>query len=277
MSGFKTIVRENIEVSADTTVTLDFVLPVGAVTETVTVTAEGSARRCQERDHRLADRQGADRKAADEPGCVLRPRVDGPRHVRLVQLRTRLPSPTAYGSATNENVFLINGVNATNPEAGAFGTLVNVNYDAVDEVRVVGLGSKAEYGSFSGATIDVVTKSGSNAFHGSGAVVLAARIARQQPARRRTTISERPGCTLARASSSPARPRSDWETSVTAGGPIRKDKLWFFGAFDYLRQLQPASSLVAAERVVEPLHRWEGFGRAVQESSRLGFVPLREQ
>ena len=84
--------------------------------------------------------------------------------------RRSLPSPTAYGSSTNENVFLINGVNATNPEAGSFGTLVNVNYDAVEEVRIVGLGSKAEYGSFSGAAVDVMTKSGSNQFHGSGAI-----------------------------------------------------------------------------------------------------------
>ncbi len=110
--------------------------------------------------------------------------LTAPGHVRFARARNSLPSPTAYGSATNENVFLINGVNATDPEAGAFGTLVNVNYDAVEEVRIVGLGSKAEYGSFSGATIDVVTKSGSNAVPRHGRGVLAARIAVQQSARR---------------------------------------------------------------------------------------------
>ena len=82
---------------------------------------------------------------------------------------TEFQSPTAYSSATNENVFLINGVDATNPRAGSFGSLVNVNYDAVEEVRIVALGSRAEYGSFSGAAIDVLTKSGSNAYHGSAA------------------------------------------------------------------------------------------------------------
>ena len=41
MPGFKTIVRENIDVSADTAVTLNVALPVGEVAETVTVTAEG--------------------------------------------------------------------------------------------------------------------------------------------------------------------------------------------------------------------------------------------
>ncbi len=80
---------------------------------------------------------------------------------------TEFQSPTAYSSATNENVFLINGVDATSPRAGSFGSLVNVNYDIVEEVRVVSLGSRAEYGSFSGAAIDVVTKSGGNEFNGS--------------------------------------------------------------------------------------------------------------
>ena len=41
------------------------------------------ARRRQDVDDRLADRQGAAREAADEPGCLLRPRADGAGHVRL--------------------------------------------------------------------------------------------------------------------------------------------------------------------------------------------------
>src|SRR4029450_3308286 len=40
-----------------------------------------------------------------------------------------LPSPTAYGSGSNENVFLVNGVDATSPRGSAFGSLVNVNFD----------------------------------------------------------------------------------------------------------------------------------------------------
>jgi hypothetical protein len=80
-----------------------------------------------------------------------------------------LPSPSAYGSAGNENIFLVNGVNATNPRGAPWGSLVQVNYDTVEQVKVLSLGSQAEYGSFSGAAIDVLTKSGSNDFHGSAA------------------------------------------------------------------------------------------------------------
>jgi len=49
------------------------------------------------------------------------------------------------------------------------GSLVQVNYDTVEQVKVLSLGSQAEYGSFSAAAIDVLTKSGSNDFHGSAA------------------------------------------------------------------------------------------------------------
>jgi len=155
-----------------------------------------------------------------------------------------LASPTAYGSATNENVFLINGVNATNPEAGSFGTLVNVNYDAVEEVRIVALGSKAEYGSFSGAAIDVLTKSGSNAFHGSAAFYSQlGKPPSNQPA---------PGADLGapflfvgEGEQLAGESKHNWEGSGTLGGPIVKDKLWFFGALNYLNSasLPPRWSL----------------------------------
>src|SRR5581483_10304487 len=53
-----------------------------------------------------------------------------------------LSSPSAYGSAANENLFLVNGVNATNPRGAPWGTTVNVNYNTVEQVRIVSLGSK---------------------------------------------------------------------------------------------------------------------------------------
>jgi hypothetical protein len=231
MSGFKTIVRENIEVSADKTVTLDFVLPVGALTETVTVTAQSprvdvkAATVDAQIDQDLIARLPTSRDAFYDltlttPGMFSSASSNS------------LASPTAYGSPTNENVFLINGVNATNPEASSFGTLVNVNYDAVDQVRIVALGSKAEYGSYSGVAVDVVTKSGSNAFHGSGAFYSQlGSPANNQPAPGAdvgaTWLYMPEGVVMANDS------KQNWEPSVTVGGPIKKDKIWFFAAFDY--------------------------------------------
>jgi len=244
LSGFKTVARENIEVSPDATVTLDFTLPVGPYSETVTVTAVSPALDVRtatvdaQIDQDLIAKLPTSRDAfynlvLTTPGMFASANPDS------------MPSPTAYGSPTNENMFLINGVNATNPEASSFGTMVSVNYDAVEQVRIVGLGSKAEYGSFSGVAVDVVTKSGSNNFRGSGA--LYSRLgspASNQPA---------PGADLGapwlwvgEGEQLAGDLKKDWETSVTVGGPIKKDKVWFFGAFDYLRSdsLPPRWSLV---------------------------------
>ena len=243
LPGFKTIVRENIDVSPASSLTLDIALPVGAIAETVTVTAEGP----------VVDTKTStvDSKIDKEMLAKLPTTRDAFYDLALTSpgmfdssSSNTLPSPTSYGSATNENVFLINGVNATNPDAASFGTLVNVNYDAVEEVRVVALGSKAEYGSYSGAAIDVMTKSGSNDFHGTAAYYsMLGNPANNQPAAGADLGA--PWLYVGEGEQLAGVTKSDWEGSATFGGPIIKDKLWFFGAFDYLKNasLPPRWSL----------------------------------
>ena len=148
-----------------------------------------------------------------------------------------LSSPSAYGSAANENVFLVNGVNATNPRGAPWGTLVNVNYNTVEEVRIVSLGSKAEYGSFSGAAIDVLTKSGSNEFkgdvayysqlgHGANNATLKFGGGANPYILGKNLFYADPTDSLV------TKPISNWEGSATAGGPILKDKIWFYAGYD---------------------------------------------
>ena len=149
-----------------------------------------------------------------------------------------LSSPSAYGSAANENLFLVNGVNATNPRGAPWGTLVNVNYNTVEEVRIISLGSKAEYGSFSGAAIDVLTKSGGNDFkgdvayysqlgHGANNATLNFGKNRANPyIKNEKLFYADPTDSLV------TRPISNWEGSATAGGPILKDRIWFYAGYD---------------------------------------------
>ncbi len=266
LSGFKTIVRENIEVSADATVTLDFELPVGAVTETVKVVAEGPIVDTQSStidsriDQELLTRIPTSRDAFLDLALTTPGMGEGSGAPTQT---TEFQSPTAYGSSTNENVFLINGVNTTNPEAGSFGSLVSVNYDAVEEVRVVALGSKAEYGSFSGAAIDVVTKSGSNAFHGTGALYsLLGSPSSNQPGPNDSLGA--PWLYVGEGEQLAGDTKKDWETSATFGGPIKKDSLWFFGAYNYLRSsvLPPRWSLLS--------EGWNNYADA-----KVSFVPAK--
>jgi hypothetical protein len=247
LAGFKTIVRENIDVSADATVTLDFTLPVGALSELVTVSSEAP----------LVDTKtsNVDTRFDSELLASLPTTRDAFYDLALTapgmfegsgapSQTTEFQSPTAYGSATNENVFLINGVDATSPRAGSFGALVNVNYDSVEEVRIVATGSKAEYANFSGAAIDVTTKSGSNTFHGTGAIY--SKLG--SPADNQPDVNETFGTDflfVPEGEQLSGESKKDWEGSGTIGGPLMQDKLWFFGAFDYVRSasLPPRWSL----------------------------------
>jgi outer membrane receptor protein involved in Fe transport len=237
LSGFKTVAQDGIDVSAASVVTIDLLLPVGGVEETVTVSAEGpivdtkTSTIATKIDREMLDKLPTSRDAfydlaLSTPGMSAG--SGAPTQTSEFQ------SPTAYGSATNENVFLINGVDATSPRAGSFGALVNVNYDAVEEVRVVGLGSRAEYGSHSGAAIDVLMKSGSNDLHGSAAFYSKlGSVADNRPAPGETFGSD---FLYSPEDQDPAGDiKKDWEGAATLGGPIAKDRLWFFGAVDYVR------------------------------------------
>lgn len=241
--AFKTVTRGDIDVSAAAVVTVDLTLPVGTMQEVMTVTAEApivdtkTSTIDSKLDRELLQRIPTSRDAfldlaLTTPGMA--PGSGAPSQT------TEFQSPTAYSSATNENVFLINGVDATNPRAGSFGSLVNVNYDTVEEVRVVALGSRAEYGSYSGAAIDVLTKSGSNDFHGSVAFYSKlGDVANNQPAPGEDLGA--PFLYIGEGAQLAGEVKTDWEGAFTVGGPIVKDRLWFFGAFDYVRgaSLQP--------------------------------------
>jgi hypothetical protein len=235
-SGFKTVSRDDIDVAAGAVVTLDLTLPVGTMQETIVVSG-GSI--VDTKTSSIETRFDADmvEKLPTSRDAFLDLALTAPGMSEgsgAPSGSTEFQSPTAYSGATNENVFLINGVDATNPRAGSFGSLVNVNYDTVEEVRVVALGSKAEYGSFSGAAIDVLTKSGSNDFHGSAAFYSKlGSVANNQP----TAGADlgRPFLFVGEGEQLAGEVKKDWEGSATLGGPVVKDKLWFFGAFDYTR------------------------------------------
>src|SRR5262249_24196380 len=245
----KTVVQDNVDVLPAAVVTIDLELPVGTVAEQVTVSAEGpiidtkTSTIDSRIDRELLDRLPTSRDAFYDLALSTPGMFTGSGAPTQT---TEFQSPTAYGSATNVNVFLINSVDATSPRGSSFGSLVNVNYDAVEDGRIVALGSPAEYGSYSGSGIDVLTKSGSNSFHGSGAFYTKlGDVAKNQPAPGETFGSD----FLYVDASNPADEiKKDWERALTVGGPIVKDRLWFFGAVDYLRGATlPAPQTVESE------------------------------
>ena len=79
-------------------------------------------------------------------------------------------NPNSRGAPDSANLFLFDGVDTTDPTTGTFGA--NNNFDTIQEVVVSNTGVSAEYGRVQGGVFNVITKSGTNIFHGSGRVLV---------------------------------------------------------------------------------------------------------
>lgn len=122
------------------------------------------------------------------------------------------------GGFAFDNIFMVNGVDVND---NLFATPQNLFIeDAIQETQVLTSGISAEYGRFGGGVVNAVTKSGGDAFSGSGRVnFINAAWSDETPYERTNGI---------------ARPNKLQETyEGTLGGPIRKKRLWFFGAGRY--------------------------------------------
>jgi hypothetical protein len=117
------------------------------------------------------------------------------------------------------NVFIVNGSNAE--EDVNEGTAIIPNLDAIAEFRIITNNFDAEYGEYSGGQINVVTKSGTNSFHGGAFEFL-----------RNTDLD-------ARNYFSPTRGvfRQN-QFGGTFGGPLRRDRMFFFADYQGTRQTQ---------------------------------------
>jgi hypothetical protein len=123
---------------------------------------------------------------------------------------------TAYGSNSEENAMYVDGVDQSNPEIGT-AWLWNTP-DEFAEVEISGIGAPAEYGNFTGAVVNIVTKSGGNTFSGTAGYY-----------GQYDSLS---------GDNNPDPEKWDsyhrakfYDIAFTLGGPIIKDGLWFFVTF----------------------------------------------
>ena len=128
---------------------------------------------------------------------------------------------SAFGSGTSSNTWNIDGLDATAGDTG--NSWWYINPDIIAEVQVLGIGLPAEFGSVSGAAVNVVTKSGTNDFRG--------RFSWYEQFDELTDtnveVEDLDGNLLPHS-------RDVFRNVIlTAGGPLRQDKLWYFGAAEY--------------------------------------------
>jgi outer membrane receptor protein involved in Fe transport len=138
-----------------------------------------------------------------------------------------------YGSARDENSYQLDGTDITDNFFGQANATPNT--DSIEEIEILSLGAPAEYGSIQGAVFNIVTKQGSNSLHGDANFYY-----QSDGLTGNNTTEEDDG-------GFPYRRDSFKDFTAQVGGPIKKDKIWFFGS--YQKQLD-ASSPVGVDPAV---------------------------
>src|ERR1700683_4871978 len=243
-NGFKTVHQNGVAVEVDQRARLDFALTVGSTSETITV--QGGAPLFNTSDASVSTLIGNQ--------FVENLPLNGRSFSSLIDLTPGIvltPSNTfemgqfsVNGQRPDANYFLVDGVSANLGTAGngnllqqggagqlpatsAFGGTSNlVSLDALEEFRIITSTFAPEYGRTPGAQISVVTKSGTNTFHGSVFEYF-----------RNDKLDANDWFANRNALARPPLRQNDF--GGVLGGPIRKNKLFFFGSYEGLRVRQP--------------------------------------
>jgi hypothetical protein len=244
--GFSDEKREGIKIDVNTSLTIDFTLQLAELAQTVAVTA--GAIQVEATDTQLGQTIES-KQVTDIP-------LNGRTYTDLLAAQAGVSPITTsgagnsssgggfgtvpvageqntgqfsiHGQRESDNAYYLNGVSVQETIGQQAGIIPNL--DSIAEFRILSSNVDAEYGSFTGGIINVVTKSGASQFHGSAFEFL-----------RNTNLD-------ARGYFSPERSTFQQnQYGGTFGGPLRKDKIFFFAddqqSWVLSRRLFPARRL----------------------------------
>jgi Carboxypeptidase regulatory-like domain/TonB dependent receptor-like, beta-barrel len=224
LPGFAQYHEEDVQIGAGATLERTAVLKLAGVAESITV--EGSGSRIEARGSGFETRFG--------PAYL---RAIPTRRFSMFDAIRAAPgvSPTspssgtvntvsAFGSGSNENLFLIDGTNFTCPCAGV--SRAEPSVDVIQEIQVQSVGVSAEFGNIQGTVFNVLTKQGGDRFlydasyYGQTSGLTSQPVLLPVAGRQSPSGYER------------ARFR---DLTTDLGGPVVRQRLWFFTGYQYLR------------------------------------------
>jgi hypothetical protein len=230
MAGFQTGIRKGVTLNVGSEATVDFTLQVGNVAESVTITGEAP----------MVETTNAVVSQVVDPTMMREIPLNNRSFLDLVPMMGGASFvETADSSATKgfgrklaitgtrytENSFLLDGANmndAAGAAGSADGTIAGV--ETVREFRVITNAYDAEHGRHTGGVVSAVTKSGENTFHGSAFEFL-----------RNDNLDAANWEDTARGNGVKPEFRRN-QFGFTLGGPVRRDKTFFFGSYEGLRE-----------------------------------------
>ena len=224
--GFQTLRRPNVVLNAGTRAKVDMEMTVGQVTEVVEVTAEVP----------LLESETSSLGGVVENKTITQMPLNGRNYQELAVLTAGvLPSRrqnfvddafSANGAGFDQNVFVLDGGDNNNYFSGvvvASNQAVKPSIDAIQEFKVETHNYGAEFGRGGGAVVQVSTRSGTNEFHGTLFEFL-----RNDKLDANNFFRNRSG--------TPKTPFRQNQFGATVGGPVIRDKVFFFSSYEGTRR-----------------------------------------
>jgi hypothetical protein len=226
--GFKKTVNEKIELHVAEDLAISLIVQVGEVSETIVVTGETPQ----------VSTTGGDISSLVSEKQVTELPLNGRNYAALVTVIPGISTAGSFatrgtgldsnidmavnGNQSNTNMWTVDGVN--NMDVGSNATLlVFPSIDSIQEFRVERNSFSAEFGQAQGAVINLITKGGSNQFHGSGFEFL------RNDALNATDF-------FLNSANAPKQPLRYNNFGFNFNGPIKKDRIFFFYSEEWRRE-----------------------------------------
>ncbi|MCP4215053.1 MAG: TonB-dependent receptor [bacterium] len=210
LDGMNTIVREGIVVSANVNASVDIKMQFKTVTEQIVVKGQAPT----------IDRQSTTNTATLDEEFLNS--IPASRSVgTYFNMTPGVTGDSSQGSSVRDNSYSLDGVQMNDPVVGTDATAYGM--EIMEEVSVQTGGLSAEYGSVKGSVVNVITKSGGNNFSGSASFYLDHEKLKGDNTKGTPFEGSLTGA------------KYNYEPGVTLGGPVLKDKLWFFTNFSLTR------------------------------------------
>ena len=230
ISGFGTHIRETIRLTTTTTLAIDIVLKPAAVSAEVTVIAQAPT----------IDVKSTETASVTLSNEILRNIPFSQFSMDIVNMAPGVNNDVAFGSSDGTGIsYQMDGVGVGDPAGGSGWVFLNAN--TIEEAKVMGIGLPAEYGGFTGVIFNLITKSGGNKFSGHVEVLFQGQ---KDDWPKGAWSADNLGQYM---TPEYVDPENGFPIVTTAGdrlndinfqlgGPIVKDKLWFYFGTQYSRE-----------------------------------------
>ena len=261
-TGFSARTFDDVELTVNRTLTLDIPLEVGAVSGQVDIVGYAQ----------LLNPTTSATGATVTPQQIKEMPTNGRNYLDLMQLVPGVVinrqanvgsdnSTPVLGERSGNNNFMIDGQPNKNTVSG--GAASQFNQETIAEFQVMTAGFRAEFGQASGAVVNVITRSGGNEYHGLASIFF------------RNNVFDAPNSLDPLETEAPFLQR--WDGSVAIGGPIVRNKVFFFGSAERIRENRELNFVFPAGTPQVARNFENSFNNPSRTHETRGFFKFDEQ